>query len=481
MIRMQMQTLPRNAIIGLLLAISLTALPLGGCKKLVEDYEISPNNSETATPELLLSSSEVNLFFIYHSEIARQSSVFMQMMAGTDRQFLGVDKYEPASISADFSWNAYYTNMLPDLKYMQTKAEAQNKWHIIGISKVLQAMALGLITDTFGDAPVAEATQGTALENPRFEPQAQVYQAIQNLLQEALLIFERSDVKNYNGPLAADFIFNGNIARWRTITYMLQARYHNHLSKKDPQGSAQAALNAIDSALANGLNSPANDAKTVFSTAQGQQNFWNSFTNNWINYAKVGKYLVDTMQANSDPRLPLYANPTPQGGYKGYPAGGDGQTLVNQVSGLGDMFVAANAHLPLVTYAEARFIEAEAAFRLGNTPRAALAYNAALEAALSFEEINSTERITYLNAHKKDATTISLAQIMHQKYLASFLQVEAWVDWRRTSFPSLKPANGNATSGKIPRRMPTPQNEVLYNRNAPNVSDITLPVWWDSN
>jgi len=70
---------------------------------------------------------------------------------------------------------------------------------------------------------------------------------------------------------------------------------------------------------------------------------------------------------------------------------------------------------------------------------------------------------------------------MNQKYLSSFLQVESWSDWRRTGYPALVKATG-AVINEIPRRLPYPDDERLYNKeNMPTGITITTRVWWDVN
>ena len=76
------------------------------------------------------------------------------------------------------------------------------------------------------------------------------------------------------------------------------------------------------------------------------------------------------------------------------------------------------------------------------------------------------------------AATITLEKIMTQKYIAMFTQPEVYSDWRRTNIPMLTP-NAGASIAEIPRRLPTAQNERLYNSKAQVVTDLTQRVWWD--
>ncbi|MNY35512.1 Starch-binding associating with outer membrane [compost metagenome] len=84
---------------------------------------------------------------------------------------------------------------------------------------------------------------------------------------------------------------------------------------------------------------------------------------------------------------------------------------------------------------------------------------------------------------------------MTQKYIANFLQFEAYNDYRRTGYPAL-PVNDEVYPGEpldvppfmdiVPLRFPYPSSERSY--NAGNIpADIPLnpteamavPLWWD--
>ena len=75
------------------------------------------------------------------------------------------------------------------------------------------------------------------------------------------------------------------------------------------------------------------------------------------------------------------------------------------------------------------------------------------------------------------------AEIMRQKYIALYKQIETYNDWRRTGYPVLEPAAYAATvDGKLPRRYPYPTSERIYNGdNMPQGLTISSRVWWDAN
>jgi hypothetical protein len=82
-----------------------------------------------------------------------------------------------------------------------------------------------------------------------------------------------------------------------------------------------------------------------------------------------------------------------------------------------------------------------------------------------------------------------LEKIFTEKYIAMFLQTEAWTDWRRSipagapgttsGIPSLQPAPGNLTGGAFPRRFLYPPSELDNNSaNIPETSRLAK-VFWD--
>jgi len=68
-------------------------------------------------------------------------------------------------------------------------------------------------------------------------------------------------------------------------------------------------------------------------------------------------------------------------------------------------------------------------------------------------------------------------QVMTQKYIGMFVQPEAFSDWRRTGITVLTAVSGS----EVPRRWFYPENEYLFNSNAPERVDNLLfkRVDWD--
>lgn len=193
----------------------------------------------------------------------------------------------------------------------------------------------------------------------------------------------------------------------------------------------------------------------------------------------MGAKLVNMMNSTSDPRLPFYCELKDTTAYIGGPAGeAESITYGGFVSVIGSYYASPDSKLPLITYVESKFMEAEANIN-SDKAAAATAYNAAVIGHIT-KVTGAAPSSGYVTANASEtSSTITLEKIMNQKYIALFTQLEVYNDWRRTGFPTLTKATGAAT--EIPRRMPNVLTERLYNSNATLVSDMSVPVWWDTN
>jgi hypothetical protein len=443
-----------------LLAIAALAAGLTwtGCSKFVEGYDVSPNSPSEVSLALLLAGAEVSTLNTYTGQLARYSAVITQQQKGVDFQYGEIENYIITESSIDNEWQQIYNRGIVNTQDMITQAGDNHRIYR-GIARVLRSMNLGIATDFWGDVPNTEAgrgLQGEANFNPKYDDQQSIIRDIQTTLDAAIadLGSDASDpVVNKLVPGSDDILFGGNAARWANVARILKARYANRLSKRDSGGSASTALAALDAAYGAGFDG-SGDLMALFANAAPEWNQWYAFNDTRAGYMVTGPTFLTHL--GGDPRLPLYvsADSTVLGDYYGSPA----------------------SPLPMVTYFEAKFIESEAALRAGNADRAATAYNEAITANLTKLGVADA---AYLAANATEtAGTITLEKIMNQKYIAMFTQPEVWTDWRRTGFPTLTP-NAGANIAGIPRRMPTAQNERLYNNSAVINVDLLNPVWWD--
>lgn len=452
------------------LVAALAILPVS-CKKYLDDVATNPNYPEVATPASLLANIQVATFNNFGGHGARRVAIFLQQMGGTDGQLIQVADYQVLEGDVTNEWEAIFNNVVVNCNLMERDFGDDSPYYR-GISRIFKAMNLGLATSMWGDIPFDEAGRGfDDIMNPQFEDQEQVYRKLQELLSSAIDDLNASPGENSYFP-SGDFLFGGDPESWKKIAWLLKARYANHLSKRDPSGSATLALQYLNNA---GLSSSSEDANAVFGTNGNELNQWYAFENERGGYMKMGRFFVDTLSQLDDPRLPFYATTDNNGGYSGTLPDPDSANL--DASRIGPYYGSAASPSPLATYVEALFIRAEANLRLGNPDAAAEAYNMAVKESLL--KITGSSDSDYESRHADESGgTITLQKIMFQKYIAMFTQIETWADWRRTGVPQLKPNPGGSVSD-IPRILPTSQDERLYNRNARVVTNLLQRVWWD--
>lgn len=458
-------------------------LASSSCAKFVDGYEISPNDSQKSTNSMLLNAAQLGTITVYTGQLARLAAVFTQQQAGTSDQFVSFGRYTLLSSDNVNEWKSIYATNLINAQALIDQAGAENPY-FRGMARVVKAMNLGIATDFWGDIPNSQALlgkEGNDNLSPVFDSQESVIADIQTLLSGAIDDFAKLEEDNFELPDGGktDLFFGTDLNNWTITAYILKARYANRLSKRNPSGSATDALAAIDNAFSAGLSGASSDCNAVFGAAGNEFSQWFAFNSDRGTYMRFGKFFVDQLTNMNDPRLSFYAGTDANGNYSGSETNEYNQDA--SMVAEGTVFGDATSSLPLVTYVEAKFIEAEAALRAGNNTRAAAAYNDAVTAHI-VQITGSSPDATYITNYISETdVTINLDKIMTQKYIAMFTQPEVWADWRRTGIPSLTP-NPESTISNIPRRLLTPQTELDYNTNAPaftNLNQLLTPMWWD--
>ncbi len=454
--------------------LALALLVGSGCKKFVEGYDVSPNSPGSVTNALLLSNTQVAYFATANGQLSRQTSMMIQQTTGVGFQSRDLNDYAILEGDNVNEWTVIYTNGIVNLRKLHSQAGGANPYYQ-GIAKVMQAMFMGVATDLWGNVPNREAGFGNDGKfTPVYDNQEVVIQDIQAYLDEAIVNLSKTEDKNIMLPGADDLIFGGDAKMWLATAHALKARYHNRLSKKDAAGSANAALTSVTAAKAAGFTSSSANCNATFGQNSNEYNQWYAFTVvERAGYIVTGASMTNIMNAWNDPRLEFYCKPDSGGAYNGTPS----DVPNDQASEVGPYLATADAAFPLVSYAEILFIEAEANFRKGDKAAAATAFNDAVKASVN--DVTGGPDATFEAAQAAEtAGSITLEKIMTHKYVAMFAQIEAYADWRRTGIPALTPNPSGAVTS-IPRRLPTVQDERLYNPNAPAENDITKPVWWD--
>lgn len=463
--------------IKLILTLITFIVFLSSCEKWIDpDINEDPNNPSNVAEAQLLPAAEGGIAYSAGGELSRYTGYWIQHITGISTHAARHETYGTNDADVDNLWKFYtYAGTLMDLHRLINKSEANNSPHYTGVGKILMAYKLGITTDMWGSIPYKDAFKGDNSITPaKYQSQKEIYDELFKMLDEA--IKDLSQTKSISSPGSDDLIYGGDLKKWTMAAYALKARFNIHLSKIN----GDAAYNAAIEAAAKSFKDNTSNLVFKFGLNSNEQAPLYQYMDQRYGYiGGVGQYLVNLLKNNgdTDPRLSIYAEKNDDGNYEGLEPGATSDKGKSQI---GNLFTKANATVNLVTYAEVKFIEAEAQLLKSSPDKAASAnaYNAAVKASLA--QYNLTNEDWESRNAIETAATISIEKIMKAKYIATFLQDETFADWRRHSdIFNLKLAEGAKTNA-IPRRLPYPQSEKDYNEsNVPQGVKITDRVWWD--
>lgn len=447
------------------LTIILIGISFQSCKEDFEDLVNSPNSPTVVPPSSLLSTAEVTTFFVHSGTLTRISSIFTQQLTGTaDGQFGAMNLYNINESAYENDWDVLYTNALTNTKIIIDDFGADNP-HYKGMAQVLMAINLAILTDFWGDVPFSDALDAlNGSFSPTFDKQTDVYGSVQNLLTNAIDNLEQPASANALTPGADDLIYGGDVEKWKAAAYLLKARYYLRLSETGGTTLADA-MTALDKSQ---FTDASFDMPVLYDGGSTSTNQYFAFEVQRANYLVLNKFFVDLMKNADDPRLPFYALPDVNNEFTGT----DKDDIVTTtVSHIGPYIASPAATRFIISYEEAKFIEAELKMRNSDQQGAEDALRAAMEASLT--KVTGTTDNSFIDGIVNGAT---LETIMDQKYIALFTYMEPYHDYRRTGFPQITPVTGFA---EIPLRIPVPTSERNTNPNTPASPGLFAPVWWD--
>lgn len=455
-------------------AIILCALILivGCTESYIEGYEINPNSPSDVPEANLLTASQVAMFGNVTGELAREAAIFMQSQAGLSNQSLEEHaRYQIFEGDNSNDWESIYADWMDPAHDLIEKAEGTNAWYK-GIGLIMKAWAGAYASDVWGDVPFSGAILGMENLNPAYDAQEDVYQQVQNMLSAAISELSKPESENLMIPATDDLIYGGDVQKWVKLAWSLKARYHNRTSKHHSY-SADSTLFC----LGKGIDSQEANAMAAFGETANNANQWYAFYVLRPGYMGMGEYLVEQLKANNDPRLAFYADVDPNGNYVG--SGIDTRTPILDASVIGPLFNSSANPVPLATFYEAKFLEAEAQLRKGNKDLAAQACNEGVLASVKWATGSEAPADFKASMASLTSSDIDLKTIIQNKYVALFTQLEVWTDWRRTGYPELTPnPDPLANQNGIPYRFPTCISERTYNSNAVVINDNYVKPWF---
>ena len=444
---------------------------LSGCRGLFDEPNIQSNPNAVTDVDVatLLAGTLLGVSMLHEDTDVRIASIWAGELNGLSRAHQGYGQYIVSSQS--FTWTTLYP-VASQARLIQTKADAVGDRWTKGVGQVLEALVIAKATDLYGDVPYSQAFDEVNYPTPVFDKQADVYTALQTTLDGAIL--------NLSAPTglafsAQDFIYKGDVAKWKAAANTLKARLYLHIGEY-AKAVASAAL---------GIGSTAGDALIPHGTSQGvdqNQNY------DFFRVSRAGDTGFDGAY------LPLLL----QSRIKSANTKTDETALYNHYIKIGitatgsldpnttDGAFTANAPHPILTYYENQLILAEAHARLGVSDKALVALNA-VRAGLATGYING--KTISATGRKYDAyvlddfgatglanltklptvQTALLYEIVSQRYVYFLMQYEAFTDFRRLAkaTPVVQLPIPLYVGTQKPQRFIYPQGEVNTNPNVP--------------
>lgn len=462
-----MSTFRRMTLAG---ALAVT-VGLAGCSNFLEGPGLTedPNNPIEASLEAKLIAMQARQFVLQQGQLARLSAIWTQQMAGVfNQQREWGSQYNVTENDISGQYNGFYIGGgLIDLRKIRAEAAAAGDARTEAIAKVWEAFSIGTAASIWGDIAYRQAANPAAFPTPVLDPQDQVYGDVQALLDDAIAQLAGAP----STALAAELVYNGDAARWRRAAYTLKARYHLHVAPRVGAAAYSAAL----AAAGQGINeAPANVTQAIHGQAPGDfrafhgntlsdGNIWSQFNTARTDLAANQRF-VQRLIARGDPRLAQYYSPASDGQFRGANQFGltaDGSTdwsTLNRTARVPLTF-----RQPFITWTENKLILAEAEFQVG-TNAAALGHVNDVRAALGMGPL---------------AAPITLEQIMIEKWIAQFQNIDAYSDYRRTCYPRLTPGGPSAPTpaAEVPGRVVYGNVERLQNPNVPPPSQQPAKNW----
>jgi len=513
----------KNIIKGIAL-LSLT-FAVTGCEKNFLDINDNPNTPTTTTPELVLPAALSNT----GANVNNNLNILGNLLTGNWGQSPDFLFYQPQETyqltpnTYDGVWTSLYAGGLNDYKYVEQQATAAGKKNALAIAKIMQAYNFQLLVDTWGNVPFTDALKGTAVSNPKFDKAEDVYDGILTLVNDGIASINVTATGD-NPSTSSDIVFgSGSITSSPAVAMNKWLRFANTLKlrvllrqslipSRAAKVSAGFASLAGATFLAAGENAGVNpgyiNQAGKFSPLYGAIGFsvTGAETSNY-QATRANKYAVDFLINVADPRIsliyrpavtPIPATQTYTGVYPGTTA--TPTTKKDNYSAVGAGVLPASSSngfakpAYLLTASEGFFLQAEAilkGFLPGGATAAQTAYQTGIEESFKLLGSTSAAANTYYTTSTSPLVNWTLASaagrqfeaIITQKWVSNngFNGIEAWAEYRRTGFPANIPVGlNNVSGGKLPLRLPYPQNEIANNNaNVPVINIFNDKIFWE--
>lgn len=441
-----------------------------GCKKF-EDFQIDPNKSTTATPDLLLNSIEQQAFEVLDLGATLATRQMIYTNSVSNDQYYGWAR----------SGFTTYSNLEQVVK-MEEEATRLEKPEYIPLVKFFKAWYFLQLTNTFGDIPYTEALKGDGDNTtPAYDKQEDIFLSILNDLDDANKL-----ITSTTTAVQGDIVYEGKMMKWKQLINSLSLRVLINLSLKESNTKID-----VKKRFADIVNNPTDYPLMTGNVDNGQLKFYDLLDNRYTHYnnndLQTAYYMeetfIDLLKGLKDPRLFTFAEKAPKytslpdndfgayGGVKGSAPLNENtaRVVAGEASKIKSRYFNNPVNEPSVAlgYPELQFILAEGVIRGWISGSAAEYYNKGVQASMLFYGISQANIDAYLLLNPYE----DLETVMTQKYLASFLSGgwQFFYEQRRTGLPVFDVSGaGVLNDKKIPKRWMYPESELQNNQQHVN-------------
>jgi hypothetical protein len=226
------------------------------------------------------------------------------------------DKYDisGAQYSTTTSWNDLYANALMDFNDIIAIGEETDNLIYAGIAKILKAYTYSMMVDVWGDIPFSEASEITEFDNPNFDDDKAIYQALFPLIDEAIADLSNTDAANELVPGDDDVFYGGNVDNWITFANSLKLKLYNQARLVDDVYNASEVNTLIEGDI---ISSSSQDFQcsyhNIANPVARNPGFTTEYDAEYIEY-NISPWIYELMMGYnpnrfsgiSDPRIPYY-------------------------------------------------------------------------------------------------------------------------------------------------------------------------------
>lgn len=379
----------------------------------------------------------------------------------------GVGWYYITDGAGDGSWSTYY-KWLNNIEEVYKKAVALNEPNYQAVALTLRSWVYQLLVDSYGNVPMQEACRGDEkLYSPRYDKQADIYQAIIDSLDKANELFVLTTGLKYN-PSAEMLYGTSNsasegILNWKKFCNSLRLRVLLRVSEVEGLNAKEELNKMIAHPDLYPVFESNDEAAMLSISGVAPEEAPMTRPQDFTSYTSLSEFFINNLLDWNDPRLPMFAKKAKNGTVSSYIGIPSGYAVAPSITGSlpNQDICIAPMKLALMTYAEVEFIKAELALKGIAGTDAQAAYEKGVQA--SIEQWGGVMPEDYFagSTTQYDGT---MERIMLQKFYALFfVDYQQWFEYNRTGLPTMPIGEGVAPGRGMPNRFKYPATQQRTN------------------